>query len=43
MTSDSRPRSVAIADFNRDNRLDIVTANSGKDNIMIFKIQMDYL
>ena len=36
MTSDSRPCSVAIADFNRDNRLDIVTANSGKDNIMIF-------
>ena len=35
MNSKSQPRSIAIADFNRDNKLDIVIANSGKDNIMI--------
>ncbi|CAF1190976.1 unnamed protein product [Adineta steineri] len=32
----SRPHSIAIADFNQDNKLDIVVANSDKDNIGIF-------
>ncbi|CAF3939822.1 unnamed protein product, partial [Adineta steineri] len=32
----SRPRSIALEDFNHDNKLDVVVANSGKDNIGIF-------
>jgi hypothetical protein len=34
--SDSLPNSVAIGDFNNDNRLDIVVANVGTDNVGIF-------
>ena len=36
VTSDSLPRSIAFGDFNQDNKLDIVVANSGTDNIDIF-------
>ncbi|CAF1175169.1 unnamed protein product [Rotaria sordida] len=34
--SGSHPYSVAVGDFNNDNHLDIVVANSGNDNIEIF-------
>ena len=34
-TYDSRPQYVAVADFNQDNRLDLVIANTGIDNIGI--------
>ena len=30
-----QPTSVAIADFNNDNRSDIVVANSGRDSLSI--------
>ena len=33
---DSQPRSLAIGDFNQDNNLDVVVANSGEDDIGIF-------
>ena len=33
---DSVPNSLAIGDFNEDNKLDIVVVNSGTDNIVIF-------
>jgi hypothetical protein len=33
---DSRPYAVAIADFNNDNNMDIVVANSGTNNILLF-------
>ncbi|CAF3947581.1 unnamed protein product, partial [Adineta steineri] len=32
----SHPHSIALEDFNHDNKLDVVVANSGKDNIGIF-------
>jgi hypothetical protein len=32
----STPYSVAVGDFNNDNRLDIVVANSGTDNLGVF-------
>jgi hypothetical protein len=35
-TLDSRPSSIALGDFNNDNRLDIVVANYGTGNIGIF-------
>jgi hypothetical protein len=34
--NDSRPHSVAIADFNNDDLLDIVVPNSGMNNIGLF-------
>ncbi|CAF4261269.1 unnamed protein product [Rotaria sp. Silwood2] len=37
----SAPQSVAAGDFNSDNRLDIVVANSGTDNIGIFLGNID--
>ncbi|CAF4048198.1 unnamed protein product, partial [Rotaria magnacalcarata] len=33
--SDSNPKSIATGDFNNDNRLDIVVANSGMDNVAV--------
>ena len=35
VTSDSNPRSLAFGDFNKDNKLDLVVANNGRDNIGI--------
>jgi streptogramin lyase len=34
--SDSKPTSVAVGDFNSDNHLDIIVANSKADNIGVF-------
>ncbi|CAF5001136.1 unnamed protein product [Rotaria sp. Silwood1] len=34
--SGSQPNTLAIADFNRDDRLDIVVANPGSDTIGVF-------
>ncbi|CAM4908496.1 unnamed protein product [Rotaria socialis] len=33
--SSSNPKSIATGDFNNDNRLDIVVANSGMDNVAV--------
>jgi hypothetical protein len=32
----SQPSSIAVGDFNNDNRLDIIVANSGIDNVGVF-------
>jgi hypothetical protein len=34
--SDSSPSSVAVGDFNNDNRLDVVAANYNTDNVAVF-------
>ena len=41
LVSSSQPRSIAIADLNNDDRLDIVVANYGTNNIGIFISQGD--
>ncbi len=40
-TGGKTPRSVALADFNNDNQLDIVVTNSGSGNVSIFLNQGD--
>ncbi|MGL4551118.1 MAG: FG-GAP repeat domain-containing protein, partial [Gemmataceae bacterium] len=34
--TDSRPVGIAVADFNRDGKLDLVTANNFADNVYVF-------
>ncbi|CAF1296076.1 unnamed protein product [Adineta ricciae] len=34
----SQPRSIAVGDFNKDQQLDIVAANSGTDTIVVFNL-----
>ncbi|CAF3699203.1 unnamed protein product [Rotaria sp. Silwood1] len=38
---ESRPKSTVIGDFNNDNKQDIVVANTGNDNIVIFLVHYE--